>query len=89
VIAGVLAAVGGSAIGCRGTGSLDELRADAKAVGFDLSDSELKAIQSYVADFLKAADRVSNAIPPAPSPKYDHELQRDRQLPKIRSMPGT
>ena len=70
VIAGMLAAVGGSAVGCRGTGSLDDLRADAKTVGFDLSDSELKAIQTYVADFLKAADRVSNAIPPAPSPKY-------------------
>ena len=51
VIAGVLAAVGGSAIGCRGTGSLDDLRADAKAVGFDLSESELRAIQTYVADF--------------------------------------
>ena len=51
VIAGMLAAVGGSAIGCRGTGSLDDLRADAKAVGFDLSESELRAIQTYVADF--------------------------------------
>src|ERR1022692_486698 len=70
VIAGMLAAVGGSAVGCRGTGSLDDLRADAKTVGFDLSDSELKAIQTYVTDFLKAAHRVSNAIPPAPSPKY-------------------
>jgi amidase len=44
--------------------------ADARAVGFDLSDTELAAIQTYVADFLKAAERVSNAIPPAPAPKY-------------------
>lgn len=68
-IAGMLAAVGGSA-GCRGTGLLDDLRADAKAAGFDLSDTELAAIQTYVADFLKAADRVSKAIPPPPAPKY-------------------
>src|SRR5450631_1705810 len=78
VMAGMLAAVGGGAIGCRPAGSgasrgqlaLEELRADAQAVGFNLSDTELKAVQSYVADFLKAADRVSNALPPAPSPKY-------------------
>ena len=76
VIAGMLAAVGGGAAGCRegrqahGQPTLDELRADAQAVGFNLSDSEVKAIQSYVADFQKAADRVAKAIPPAASPKY-------------------
>ncbi len=68
VIAGILAAMGGSA--AHGESTLDELRADARAVGFDLSDAELAAIQSYVADFLKAAERVSKAIPAAPAPKY-------------------
>jgi len=68
VIAGMLAALGGSST--YAAPALDELRADAQAVGFNLSDSELAAIQTYVADFLKAADRVSNAIPPAPPLKY-------------------
>jgi amidase len=81
-IAGMLAAIGGSTVGCRevksggnstsghGQPTLDELRLDAQAVGFDLSDSEIEAIHAYAADFLKAADRVSNATPPAPAPKY-------------------
>jgi len=68
VIAGMLAAMGGNS--ARGQSALDELRIDARAVGFDLSEPELAAIQTYVADFLKAAERVSNAIPPAPAPKY-------------------
>ena len=68
VIAGMLAAMGGNS--AHGQSELDELRRDARAVGFDLSDTELAAIQTYVADFLKAAERVSNAIPPAPAPKY-------------------
>jgi amidase len=68
VIAGMLAAMGFSP--AQGRPMLDELRADAKALGFDLSDTELAAIQTYVGDFLKAAERVSNAIPPAPLPKY-------------------
>jgi amidase len=68
LIAGMLAAVGGTPV--HGQTALDELRADAKAVGFDLSDTELAAIQTYVADFMKAAERVANAIPPAPAPKY-------------------
>jgi amidase len=50
--------------------TLEELRLDARAAGFDLSDSELKAIHSYAAGFLNAADRVSKATPPALSPKY-------------------
>jgi len=80
LIAGMLAAAAGGAVGCgegksaAGSGSgqatLDELRADARAVGFDLSDTELKAIQSYVADFMKATDRIAKAVPPAPPPKY-------------------
>ena len=81
-IAGLLAAVGTGAVGCReskpaassgasnGLPTIDDLRADAKAVGFDLSDTELKAIHSYVDDFLKAADRVQKALPPPPEPKY-------------------
>jgi amidase len=81
-IAGMLAAIGGSTVGCRevtpggnstsggGQPTLDELRLDAQAVGFDLSDTELKAIHSYAADFLNAADRVSKATPPARAPKY-------------------
>jgi amidase len=81
-IAGMLAAVGGSSLGCHeassavnstashGQPTLDELRRDAQAVGIDLSDTELKAVHSYAADFLKAADRVSKAARPAPSPKY-------------------
>ncbi len=81
-IAGILAAMGGSAVGCReerppvsgasgsGQPTIDDLRLDAQAVGIDLSDSELKAVYSYTADFLKAADRVSKASPPAPAPKY-------------------
>ncbi len=50
--------------------TLDDLRLDAQALGFELSDTELKAIHAYTADFLKAADRVAKAAPPAPSPKY-------------------
>jgi len=81
-ITGMLAAIGGSAVGCRevtpggagtsghGQPTLEELRLDAQAVGFDLSDAELKAIHAYAADFLKAADRVSEATPPASAPKY-------------------
>ncbi len=81
-IAGILAAVGGGSAGCRagkppvssttgnGQPTLDELRLDAQAVGVDLSDSELKAVYAYAADFLKTADRVSKALPPAPAPKY-------------------
>lgn len=78
MIAGMLAAAGGGAVGCResktaansGQPTLDDLRADAQAVGFNLSDTELKAIQTYVADFQKAAERVAKAIPPPPPPKY-------------------
>ncbi|MGD0134271.1 MAG: amidase [Bryobacteraceae bacterium] len=87
VIAGMLAAVGGSAVGCSeakpaagnassgsassgGAPTLDDVRADAKALGFELSDSELKAIYAYAADFLKTADRVAKAVPPPPPPKY-------------------
>ena len=82
VIAGMLAAVGGSAIGCSkvssaGTGTtsngqptLDEIRQDAQALGFELSDAELKAVHSYTATFLKSLDRVSKAAPPAATPKY-------------------
>jgi amidase len=81
MIAGILAVAGGGAVGCReassgaaanssGQPTLDDLRADAQAVGFNLSDAELKAVQTYVADFQKAADRVAKAIPPAPAPKY-------------------
>ncbi len=80
-IAGVLAAVGGSSIGCSagsslsntsggGEPTLDELRRDAHALGFELSDAELKAVHSYAAVFLKSLDRVSKATPSAPSPKY-------------------
>ncbi|HEV8038879.1 MAG TPA: amidase [Bryobacteraceae bacterium] len=68
VIAGMLAAMGAGA--AHGQSALDELRADARALGFDLTDQELAAIQTYVADFLRAAERVSNAIPPARAPKY-------------------
>ena len=67
-IVGMLAAMGFSP--AQGRPMLDELRADAKALGFDLSDTELAAIQTYVGDFLKAAERVSNAIPRPPLPKY-------------------
>ena len=52
-IAGILAAVGGSAAGCReakpsvtnsgGPPTLDDVRRDAQAVGVELSDAELKA----------------------------------------------
>jgi amidase len=83
-IAGMLAAVGGSSLGCKSVGNNaagpaltsggqptpDELRLDAQALGFNLSDAELKTIHSYAADFLKTADRVAKAAPPAPSPKY-------------------
>jgi amidase len=68
VIAGILAAVGGTPV--HGQPVIDELRADGKALGFDLSDTELAAIQTYVADFVKAAERVSKAIPTPPAPKY-------------------
>src|SRR5580698_1250486 len=82
VIAGMLAAVGGGAIGCSkvssaGTGTtnsgqptLDEIRQDAKALGFELSDAELKAVHSYTATFLKSLDRVSKAAPPPAPLKY-------------------
>lgn len=81
-IAGMLAAMGSGGVGCReakvagssgssgGVPTIDELRLDAKAVGFQLSDTELKAVQSYVGDFQKAADRIAKATPPAPQPKY-------------------
>ena len=81
-IAGMLAAVGGGSIACSrassgvsgasGTGqpTLDELRLDAQAIGIELSDTELKAIHAYAGDFLKTADRVAKAAPPAPPPKY-------------------
>ena len=81
-IAGMLVAVGAGSVGCReakpaadagprqGQPTLEDLRQDAQALGFDLSDSELKAIHAYAADFLKAADRVSKSTPPAPPPKY-------------------
>jgi len=51
--------------------TLEELRLDAQAVGFDLSDAELKAIHAYAEGFLKAAHRVSEATPPPciPSPE--------------------
>ena len=51
--------------------TLDELRLDAQAVGFDLSDAELKAVHSYAEGFLHAADRVFKATPPVPTPMYD------------------
>ena len=85
-IAGLLAAVGGASAGCgqakppvsstsgqgqrMGPSTIEELRLDAEAVGIDLSDSELKAVHAYASDFLKTADRVSKALPPAPPPKY-------------------
>ncbi len=81
-IAGMLAAVGGSSIGCNrvssggsttlsgGQPTLDELRQDAQALGFELSETELKAIYAYAGDFLKTADRVAKATPPAHPPKY-------------------
>ncbi len=78
-IAGLLAAVGGASAGCRqakpsvnnsGQPSLDDVRLDAQALGIELSDSELKAVYAYAADFLKTADRVSKAVPSAPAPKY-------------------
>ncbi len=81
-IAGMLAAVGGSTIGCgkvssAGTStaggsqpSLDEIKLDAQALGFELSDAELKAVHSYAGTFLKSLDRVSKAAPPAAPPKY-------------------
>jgi amidase len=80
MIAGMLAAVGGGATGCHesrsaassnsGQPTVDDLRQDAQALGFNVSDTELKAIHSYAADFLKAVDRVAKAVPPAPAPKY-------------------
>jgi amidase len=82
MMAGMFAAIGGGSIGCnkvssgesstagRSLPTLDELRRDAQALGIDLSDTELKAVHSYAGDFLKAADRVSKAAQPAPSPKY-------------------
>jgi amidase len=51
---------------------LSELRLDAQALGFELSDTELQAIHSYAAVFLKTADRVSQAVPPVALPKYGH-----------------
>jgi amidase len=68
VIAGMLAAMGANP--AQGQPALDELRSDARKAGFDLSHAELAAIQTYVSDFQSAAERVANAIPPAPPPKY-------------------
>jgi len=80
MIAGMLAAVGGGATGCHesksaassnsGQPTVDDLRQDAQALGFNLSDTELKAIQAYAGDFLKSVDRVAKAVPPPPAPKY-------------------
>ena len=50
--------------------TLDELRLDAQTLGFELSDTELRAIHSYADHFLKTADRVAKAAQPAPPPKY-------------------
>ena len=81
-IAGMLAAAAGSSAGCsatkppeqsssnKGVPTLDELRADAQAVGVNLSDSELKAVHAYAADCLKTAERVTKALPPPAPPKY-------------------
>jgi len=81
-IAGMLAAAAGGSAGCssgksaaktttnRGVPTLDELRQDAEAAGVQLSDSELKAVHAYCADFLKTADRVAKAAPPPPALKY-------------------
>src|SRR5579863_1335149 len=68
VIAGILAGMGANP--AHGQPALDELRSDARKAGFDLSHAELAAIQTYVSDFQSAAERVANAIPPAPAPKY-------------------
>jgi len=80
-IAGMLAAIGGGSIACDTRRpamssaisvqpTLDELRSDAQALGFELSETELKAIHAYAGDFLKAADRVAKAAPPPLPPKY-------------------
>jgi amidase len=80
-IAGMLAAIGGGSIGCKvsssgssassgGQPTLDELRLEAQALGFELSDAELNAIHAYAADFLKTADRVAQAAQPPSPPKY-------------------
>jgi amidase len=50
--------------------TLEELRLDAQAAGFDLSAAELEAIHAYAEGFLKAADRVTQATPLSPAPKY-------------------
>jgi amidase len=68
VIAGILAGMGANP--AHGQPALDELRSDARKAGFDLSHAELAAIQTYVSDFQSAAERVANAIPRAPAPKY-------------------
>jgi amidase len=95
-IAGMLAAMGGASVGCQqakpdgthasagGVPTLDDVRLDAKALGFELSDTELKAIYSYAADFLKTADRVTKALPPAPAPKYG---PRDSKRPQAADNP--
>jgi amidase len=50
--------------------TLDELRSDAQAAGVPLSESELAAVHSYAAIFLNAAERVAQATPPVPAPRY-------------------
>jgi hypothetical protein len=82
-IAGILAAVGGTTIGCgkvssdgsttaagSGQPTLDDIRQDAQALGFELSDAELKAVHSYAPTFLKSLDRVTKAAPPPAPLKY-------------------
>jgi amidase len=82
-IAGMLAAVGGTTIGCgkvssdgsttaagSGQPTLDDIRQDAQALGFELSDAELKAVHSYAPTFLKSLDRVTKAAPPPAPLKY-------------------
>jgi amidase len=81
-LAGMLAAVGGGSLGCRAAGpalnsksnsgqpTLEEVRLDAQALGFELSEAELTAVHSYAATFLKSLDRVTKAAPPAAPPKY-------------------
>jgi amidase len=82
-IAGMLAAVGGSTVGCSkvssagsttapgsGQPALDDIRQDAQALGFELSDAELKAVYSYAPTFLKSLDRVTKAAAPPAPPKY-------------------
>ena len=79
-ITGMLAAMAaGGTVGCNEArpalnsasgGELEDLRKDARELGYDLSDTELKAIHAYAADFVKTADRVAKALPSPPPPKY-------------------